>query len=351
MGFFWVTNTLSKCMISPEDAFSSKINEPEARLPQTLHWFKWTQAGEFSWTASLTTGLQHLRRWRLQSLPLPSSWRNQMPWFKHGRPLQIFAARSYLAELWLTQRQSINQCSVLFLELNVVWVLLLVVCLVFFFSFALTYSKARNCQIPPLRLNTWKCQCRDLPQRGKPNFSVMEHAYTQSKGVSAAGAKLGDARRSAPGCMSVYVLTVWFLTSPFELHAVANCAVYWYSKWQRESSSSCVCAACRSIGVLVWDFGGEILVGAQTLKCWDLGKAPAFADNSGALDSHQTFDLQLYTVLSDIYFLRDNLFLGAEYNPFRSVFWSFWLKGTVDLNIWVYLSCLSEKRSFVPRTA
>lgn len=84
--------------------------------------------------------------------------------------------------------------------------------------------------------------------------------------MSAAGAKLGYMQRSAPGYVSVYVLRVWFLTSPFELHAVANCAVYWYLKWQRGSSSRCVHAAHRSIGVLVWDFGGEILGGVQSLN-------------------------------------------------------------------------------------
>lgn len=47
-----------------------------------------------------------------------------MLWIQHGRFLQSFAARFSLNELWLTQRQSINWCSVLFLELNVVGVLL-----------------------------------------------------------------------------------------------------------------------------------------------------------------------------------------------------------------------------------
>lgn len=73
------------------------------------------------------------------------------------------------------------------------------------------------------------------------------------------------AQHSALGYVSTYVLRVWFLTSLLELHVVANCAVYWYLNWLHESSLSCGHATCRSIGVLVWDFGGVILVGVQTL--------------------------------------------------------------------------------------
>lgn len=46
--------------------------------------------------------------------------------------------------------------------------------------------------------------------------------------------------RSAPGYVSVYVPRVWFLTSPFELHAVADCAVYRCLNWLHGSSLSCV---------------------------------------------------------------------------------------------------------------
>ena len=226
-----------------------------------------------------------------------------MLWIKCGRPLQSFAAPSYLTELWLTQRQAINWCSVLFLELNAVWVLFV------FFCFALTYSKARNCQIPPLRLNTWKSQCQGSPQKGKPNFLLAEQAYPQSEGVIAGRAKLGYMQqhgaslRAACPCM---FSEPGFLQTPFELHAVANCAVYWYSNWLRESSWSCVQATRRSIGVLVWGFGGAIPVGVQTLSCRDLGTAPAFAANSKALDPCQDFWFAtLYCAFTQVFLARN----------------------------------------------
>lgn len=79
----------------------------------------------------------------------------------NGSPLQSSAAQSYLTELWLTQSPSIHQHSVPFLELDGLCC--------FFFSFALTYSQARSCQVPSLRHNSW-VSVPEFASEGKAKF-------------------------------------------------------------------------------------------------------------------------------------------------------------------------------------
>lgn len=180
---------------------------------------------------------------------------------------------------------------------------------------------------PSLRLNTWKCRCQSLPQRGKPSISVAEHAYTQSEGVIPAPAKpWGHA-------------AAWRWASRLHVHGRSQslvsykplctpcscklCCVLKLATWKLLELCS-----CHGIGVLLWDFGGATSL--FDIRIWKHFLPLLLIQRLWILI--KTFGLQLYNVLSDRYFLQETS--GEKNcNLVCSVFWSFWLKGRVDLDL------------------
>lgn len=144
-----------------------------------------------------------------------------------------------------------------------------------------------------------------------------------------------------------------FLQAPFRLHAVAKHAVYQYSDWPPESSLSCVHAARCSIVVFIGDFGGVIMdCRPFSVSIWEQLLPLLLFHRLWILSGLLICNFMLY-FQTDTSCKKPYSLGKKKSNLFCSFFWSFWLKGRVDVNI-NYVSSAGKgagERSFVPRIA
>lgn len=132
-------------------------------------------------------------------------------------------------------------------------------------------------------------------QRGRPNFSAAEHAYTQAKAVIPAPLRLASVGTGSSTELSSR-LRVHVCSQSCIFQASLNSTqlqiVLFISAYVKASPGKprTLPGAAQVRSALV-AFRRSSLGWMQTLQCWVWEKPPAFADNSEALDSRRDLSL------------------------------------------------------------
>lgn len=171
-------------------------------------------------------------------------------------------------------------------------------------------------------------------QRGRPNFSAAEHAYTQAKAVIPAPLRLASVGTGSSTELSSR-LRVHVCSQSCIFQASLNSTqlqiVLFISAYVKASPGKprTLPGAAQVRSALV-AFRRSSLGWMQTLQCWVWEKLLPLLLIQRLWILFETFHLPGYTVLSDRHSLQETMPLQA---PFSSVLWSCCLKGRTDRNI------------------